>query len=64
MRNFIISQLTQMTTWLGLLFILAGVFLPHAWIIVLGLLIVVTDDKRFQRFFDTMRQALEEVWKP
>lgn len=61
-RTFIITQLTQLSTWLGALIILFALFTPPTWIVVLGISIMITDDTRLQAFFTTMRKSIEEAW--
>lgn len=62
MRTFIINQLTQTSTWFGIIIILCAVFLPHSWIFGVGLFIMVTDDTRLKTFFDAIRAQLEVWW--
>lgn len=63
MKNYIITQLTQTSTWYGLIIILAALLLPKSWIVVLGLLVLVTDDTKINKFFLELRTDLQKWWK-
>lgn len=64
MRTYIINQLTQASTWYGLIIILAALLFPKSWIFVIGLLVLVTDDTKINKFFLEFRKDLELWWKP
>lgn len=61
-RNFVISQLTQASTWFGLMIVLGAIFLPSNWVIVMGLMIMITNDLKLNTFFAGMRKEIESVW--
>lgn len=61
-RTYIINQLTQLSTWLGAIIILFAIFTPPTWIVVLGIVVLITDDTRLRNFFMTMKKSLEESW--
>ncbi|MCE2717132.1 MAG: hypothetical protein LW696_07660 [Alphaproteobacteria bacterium] len=62
--NYIISQLTKVTAWLGAFTIIAAFFLPRSFIVVLGLLMIVVPDEKFQKLFSewspTIKKALDK----
>lgn len=62
MRKFIIGQLTMMSTWFGLLIILVALLLPRDYIIIVGVVMLLTDDTHLKKFFDGMRAILESWW--
>lgn len=64
MRTYIINQLTQSSTWYGLIIIMSAIFFPKTWIAVVGLLILITDDTKINKFFLDSRKDLEKWWKP
>lgn len=62
-RNFVITQLTQASTWFGLIIVLGAIFLPSNWVVVLGLMIMITNDTKLYAFFAGMRKEVE-IWWP
>lgn len=50
-KNYIINQLTQISAWLGFGVIIASIFLPRSFILVLGACMVVFPDNKFQKIF-------------
>ena len=63
-RTFVISRLTQSSTWYGLIIVLVAFLLPRNWIVFAGILIAVSDDTKVQAFFNGMRREIELWWKP
>lgn len=62
-RNYIISQLTQTSTWIGIAIIISDLILPRSFIMFLGFLLLINDDERLQKFFATLKQDVEKLWK-
>lgn len=44
MKKWILLQLTETTAWVGLFVILAAIFAPRSYIIVLGVILIAVDD--------------------
>lgn len=63
LKAYIIDQLTQVSTWLGILIILFDVLGLRFLILVLGALLVFNNDFRVQSFFFGMKKNVERVWK-
>lgn len=61
-RDFVISQLTQASTWFGLIIALGAIFLPSTWIAVIGLMIMITNDTKMYAFFAGARKEVELWW--
>lgn len=61
-RDFVITQLTQASTWFGLIIVLGAIFLPSNWVVVLGLMIMITNDTKLYAFFAGMRKEVETWW--
>lgn len=63
MRAFVISQLTMMSTWFGIILILVALLLPRDYVIILGIAVLLTDDAHLQKMFGNIRKLLESWWK-
>lgn len=48
LKKYIISQLTQLSAWLGVGTIFSAIFLPRSFIIFLGVLMILTDDNHLK----------------
>lgn len=62
-RNYVINQLTQSSTWIGLAIIIADLIFPRSFIMFLGLLLLINDDARLKGFFSTLKTDIEKWWK-
>ena len=61
-KNYIINQLTQISAWLGVAIIIAAIVAP-VWVVVLfGVFLIMTDDKklqdRFAKWSPSIKRAL------
>jgi len=45
MKKYLISQLTQISAWIGLLLVVSAFLVPRSWILVFGILLIITDDE-------------------
>lgn len=63
-KAFIVNKLTQLSAWLGVIIMLGAFVFPRSWIILLGAVLVFTDDVKLQKFFSkwspTIKEALEK----
>lgn len=59
-RSYIISQLTQSTTWFGLIIMISCLFFPKSWVFVIGVIIMLTPDQKIQSFFAAAREEIEQ----
>lgn len=44
MKKWFLLQLTETTAWIGLFVILAALFLPRSYIVILGAILIAVDD--------------------
>lgn len=45
MKKYILSQLTQVSAWIGIALILMAFFAPRSYIVIAGALLILTDDE-------------------
>lgn len=44
MKKYILSQLTQVSAWIGILIVLGAFFAPRSYIVFFGIALALTDD--------------------
>lgn len=59
-KSFIVSKLTQLSAWLGLITILGAFAFPRSWIVLLGAIMILTDDAKLQQFFAKRSPKIKE----
>ena len=62
MKVFVIKQLTQWSTWVGLIIILCAAMLPHSVIFWVGVMIMFTPEVSLAKLFADARAWLEKSW--
>ncbi len=60
MKKYLISQLTQVSAWIGVCVILAAFFAPRSVIVVLGVLLILTDDEWLRAFVTKSAPKVEK----
>jgi hypothetical protein len=63
MRTFILTKLTQVSAWMGLLVVVGAFFFPRTFLVFVGLVLLLNDDTWLQSKFKFMRDELEKRWK-
>ncbi len=46
MKNWLKQQATELTAWIGLFMIVGAFFLPNSAFIIIGIILIATDDKK------------------
>ena len=62
-RNFIISRLTQLTSWFGIAIIVGAFLAPPLFIAFFGVILILNDDAWFSSKFVHLRNWLERNWR-
>lgn len=62
MRKFIIDQLTQSSTWFGILLIVCALIVPRNIVVGVGLVVMFTNDVKTKTFFDELRKWIAAEW--
>lgn len=60
MKNYIIKQLTQTSAWIGLILVIGAVVMPRSWILFMGLILIITDDKNMAAFFARLSPSMKK----
>lgn len=61
-RNYVISKLSQSSSWIGLALLLGSFVLPRTFIMFVGILLILNDDAKLQSTFAKLRTNLEKWW--
>lgn len=51
MKNWVKQQLTELSAWAGLLMVIGAFLFPRTVFLVLGVLLIATDDEKATAFF-------------
>lgn len=66
-KSFIINKLTQLSAWLGVITIFGAFVFPRSWIVLLGVIMILTDDMKLQKFFakwsPKIKDSLDKYYK-
>jgi hypothetical protein len=60
MKEWVKQQLSQLSTWAGLLMIVGSYIFPHTLFIIIGVLFVATDDDKAKRFFSEVGSEISK----
>jgi hypothetical protein len=62
-KKYIITQLTDVSAYIGLFIVLAAIFLPRSFIFIAGIALILTDDawcrKKMEQWSPKLREILE-----
>lgn len=61
MKNYIIKQLTKVTAWLGAMTIVSTMFLTPSVTVMLGVIMIVVPDEKFQALFAEWSPAIKKA---
>ena len=66
MKNWLKQQVTEITAWAGAAVIIGAFFLPRSFLVVLGIILIATDDKKAAEWVAKKAPGLAkaiESWK-